>query len=89
MTEIIGVDHSKPILDRVISRLQEKGVIYQGHDGSDHKFIGMGNKRLATLTIPQLDYTPTNEQADELYSNWINDVERQLRNPGKVDNERP
>lgn len=85
MSELTGFDHSQAILDKVRTRLLEKGVVYQGQDGREHLFEGMANKRWATLTIPQLDYTPTNEQADELYSNWINDVERQLRNPGKVE----
>ncbi len=81
MSEIIGIDHSKAILDRVTQRLSEKGVHHINKDGHQHTYEGMGNMRRATITTPQLDNAPSDEEAEALYSDWLSDVEHQLRNP--------
>lgn len=77
--------HSQPTLDKVICRLSEKGVLYVTEENGVVLFEGMGNKRWATLTIPSLDYEPTPDQAVELYDQWLNDVESQIRSNANRD----
>lgn len=83
--ELIGLphDHSQAILDHVKARLMEKGVAHvRQYDGipSAHMFIGIGNHHIANLEIPHLNEKPSEETAEQLYSEWLESVESQIRN---------
>lgn len=84
MSDIIGVDHSAPILEAVKQRLMEQGVLYQGMENGDHSFKGMGNGRTASLHIPKLDEAPNDQTKQALIAEYLDDVTSQIRMGGAL-----
>ncbi len=80
--DLIGIDHSGQILIRVVQRMSEQGVRYLGPEEDNsrtHVWEGMSNKRRASLAIPELSEKPSEEEAEELYEEWIGKIQEQLR----------
>jgi hypothetical protein len=76
--ELIGIDHSSQVLERIKSRMSEPGVVYLGQEGSIHTFIGKGNKRKASITLPSQAEKPTEEQAESIFNDMVADIKRQM-----------
>lgn len=79
--EIIGIDqdYAKPVRDRVIARMAEQGVICNGIEDGKYCFEGLGNKRRACLSIPSFQSPIPQDQQDSLYTEWTEEIARQLR----------
>ncbi len=76
--ELIGIDHSSQILERLKARMSEQGVVYLGQEGSSHTFEGLGNKRKASITLPSQAEKPTEEQAESIFNDMVADIKRQM-----------
>jgi hypothetical protein len=80
--ELIGIDHSSQVLDRIKARMSEQGVVYLGQDdenyGRTHKFQGLGNKKIAYITLPSQAEKPTEEQAESIFNDMVADIKRQM-----------
>lgn len=79
--EIIGIDqdYAKPVRDKVIARMAEQGVVYVSEEDGKYCFEGLGNKRRAYLNIQPFQSPIPQDQQDSLYTEWTEEIARQLR----------
>ena len=75
----IGANYEKPVLDKVIARMSEVGVEYLGKDNGSHVFRGLANKRMADLFILPFPSQIPQDQQDSLYTEWTEEITKQLR----------